>query len=348
MLKVAPSVPASSGELSALNRISKARGASAAEEKARLKKASKEFESFFTYYLMKTMRSTVPQNPLTKSLPLNEANSREMMQDLFDMEIARTMRSPSDRSLSSMLYNSMSKLIDARYAARETTGTVVKPLDSKTDEHAKSIPLHEVRKPLSLRPNDLRALDTPAPFLSLGEIIESIRAPEPDSSLHLESAPEVTIPDSRQIISEADAQESPIRRRFGRLIDQAAERHQIDSSLIEAIIRTESNGNPHATSPAGARGLMQLMPGTAKELLVSNSFDPAQNIDAGTRYFRKLLDRFGDHTLALAAYNAGPTAVVAHQGVPPYPETQRYVETVLTRVRVAQTSSTAPAKDRTQ
>ncbi|HET9096141.1 MAG TPA: lytic transglycosylase domain-containing protein [Candidatus Baltobacteraceae bacterium] len=104
----------------------------------------------------------------------------------------------------------------------------------------------------------------------------------------------------------------------------------VDPALVKAIIANESGFDASATSKTGAQGLMQLEPGTAAGLGVSNAYDPAQNIWGGTRYIRGLLDRFhGDLRLAVAAYNAGPGAVEKYGGVPPYAETQAYVENVL-------------------
>ncbi|RMF66785.1 MAG: hypothetical protein D6743_05885 [Calditrichaeota bacterium] len=114
------------------------------------------------------------------------------------------------------------------------------------------------------------------------------------------------------------------------IIQKAADRHGVDPRLIEAIIRVESNYRPDAVSAKGAAGLMQLMRGTAEALGVRNRFDPEQNVFAGTKYIRQLLDRFdGDVRLALGAYNAGPQAVEKYKGVPPYKETREYVEKVL-------------------
>jgi soluble lytic murein transglycosylase-like protein len=113
------------------------------------------------------------------------------------------------------------------------------------------------------------------------------------------------------------------------IIESAAQRHSVDSNLVRAVIKVESNFNPRAVSRKGAMGLMQLMPATARNLNVADPFDPQQNVDAGVRHLRELLDTFGgDLNLSLAAYNAGPTAVVRNKGVPPYAETQHYVRRI--------------------
>ncbi|GIV08877.1 MAG: hypothetical protein KatS3mg019_0968 [Fimbriimonadales bacterium] len=108
-----------------------------------------------------------------------------------------------------------------------------------------------------------------------------------------------------------------------------AARYNIDTEFILRVIEAESGGDPHAVSPKGAMGLMQLMPDTARALGVSDPFDPAQNIEGGVRYLSHLMERFGDPRLALAAYNAGPSNVQRYGGVPPFPETQRYIEKIL-------------------
>lgn len=112
------------------------------------------------------------------------------------------------------------------------------------------------------------------------------------------------------------------------MVEQAAKTHEVDPLLVHAVIATESNYDAHAVSPKGAEGLMQLMPPTARMLGVTNSFDPAQNIEAGVRYLKQLQDLYRDDMLALAAYNAGPKAVDKFKSVPPFKETQNYVDRV--------------------
>ncbi|MGB7600597.1 MAG: lytic transglycosylase domain-containing protein [Candidatus Sulfotelmatobacter sp.] len=112
-------------------------------------------------------------------------------------------------------------------------------------------------------------------------------------------------------------------------IEEAAARHNVDPNLVRAVVKVESNFNPNAVSRKGAMGLMQLMPSTARQLKVNNPFDPEQNVDAGVRHLKQLLESYGgDIKLTLAAYNAGAGAVARSSGVPRYAETQNYVRRI--------------------
>ena len=139
------------------------------------------------------------------------------------------------------------------------------------------------------------------------------------------------------------------RRPFADIVDDAASRHGVDPDLVHAVIAVESGYRASAQSPAGAQGLMQLMPGTQRDLGVADAFDPRQNVDAGVAYLRRLTDEFGT-VLALAAYNAGPGAVRRYNGIPPYEQTRAYVRAVLGRGRpadVQEPEEQDPSGDRT-
>lgn len=142
------------------------------------------------------------------------------------------------------------------------------------------------------------------------------------------------------VISEPKAQAGPANaqlitgRPYAKLVAAAARTHDVPPALLHAVIKAESGYNPKARSPAGAVGLMQLMPDTAREMGVENRLDPEDNVQGGARYLKRMLNLFdNDITLAVAAYNAGPEAVLRRGAVPPFAETRRYVPNVLREYR---------------
>jgi soluble lytic murein transglycosylase-like protein len=143
----------------------------------------------------------------------------------------------------------------------------------------------------------------------------------PDEILHADAESTIVLP----------GYEAPkVATTVPELVDRLAEQYGVPSNLAHALIQVESNYQPDAVSPKGAMGLMQLMPATAKQYAVTDPFDPEQNLTAGLQHLKGLLDRFGNKTSsALAAYNAGETAVVRYGGIPPYRETQDYVRRIL-------------------
>jgi len=138
-----------------------------------------------------------------------------------------------------------------------------------------------------------------------------------------------------------------VRGKWESLISEISGRFGVDKDLVTAVIARESAGNPHAISPKGAKGLMQLMDGTARDMGVSSSFSPIENITGGVKYLKNMLESFnGDERLALASYNAGPGAVRKYNGVPPYRETQEYVRAVLAlKAKAAEGATAASAVD---
>jgi hypothetical protein len=194
------------------------------------------------------------------------------------------------------------------------------------------------------RPGDLIAWDNSgrnvgadhiAIYLGDGQMIE---APRPGG--HVQVVPVTTPPDYiRRVVPDAPvpavsavgapAGRVPAGTPYADLFQRAGAAHAVDPALLAAVARQESGFDPAAVSPAGAQGLMQLMPGTARGLGVSDPFDPTQAVDGAARLISDLLVRFGSVDLALAAYNAGPGAVMRYDGIPPYPETRAYVQSVM-------------------
>lgn len=149
------------------------------------------------------------------------------------------------------------------------------------------------------------------------QIVDVEAVPDPP----VPALPPVTLPPPNAKLTPADV---------GEMLARAGKAHNIDVDLLASVVKAESGGNPRAVSSAGAQGLMQLMPGTANELGVNDSFAPEQNVRGGSTYLDELLSRYHDNlALALAAYNAGPAAVDKYHGIPPYSQTRLYVARVI-------------------
>ncbi len=157
------------------------------------------------------------------------------------------------------------------------------------------------------------------PVPTSGAVMRAARSAASEVNTYLDGKAQ-----SHQILNRAFTQED-----IDAAIAQAAARHNVDPSLVRSVVKVESDFNPNAVSRKGAMGLMQLMPSTARSLNVSNPFDPQQNVDAGVRHLRALLDNYrGNVSLSLAAYNAGTGAVSRSAGVPRFRETQNYVRRI--------------------
>ena len=179
---------------------------------------------------------------------------------------------------------------------------------------------------ISLSLTDLAALTAPAylyPDTGLATL------PDGGSRVNVSQPLQKKRPESGRGKDTSLPHEEKAERGFDHIIQRVANSYDVDPDLVRAIIMAESSYNPRAVSKRGAKGLMQLMPKTAKYLGVEDSFDPEHNIDGGVRYFKELLDQFnGNVKLALAAYNAGSRKVRKYKGIPPFEATQRYVKKV--------------------
>jgi len=168
--------------------------------------------------------------------------------------------------------------------------------------------------------------------LSVGTRADVYRYVDKDGVAHFTNMPSGT--GYKKIISGASKDNTYYKGNdpagYLQIINSTSRKYNIEPSLVNAVIKVESNWDSGAISQKGAQGLMQLMPSTARDMNVKNPFNPEENIEGGVKYLRYLLDKFdGNFSLALAAYNAGPEKIKKHRGIPPIPETQQYVKQVL-------------------
>jgi soluble lytic murein transglycosylase-like protein len=208
-----------------------------------------------------------------------------------------------------------------------------------TDEHGRKIYVNDsVQKPVARRAET----DTPRRSLMYWSSKENRWKPVPPPNAASMKAARSAADEVSQYLRRDSAQSASVKiitanfrgatatqGDIDSAIEQAAARHNVDPNLVRAVVKVESNFNPNAVSRKGAMGLMQLMPATARQLKVKNPFDPEQNVDAGVRHLKQLLESYGgDVRLTLAAYNAGAGAVARNSGVPHYAETQNYVRRI--------------------
>jgi soluble lytic murein transglycosylase-like protein len=210
-----------------------------------------------------------------------------------------------------------------------------------TIRHESRAPLGETTR-LFLTADGSSFVDVPtAEIVQIEPDLNAPAVPE-KSSETLATAPAAMNPTLPAMVPSTPASTRPAD--IAEAVNSASGRYRIDPDLVNSVIRAESGFKVHAISPKGAQGLMQLMPGTASNLGVSNAFDPNANVDGGTRYLRELLERYNfDLVKALAAYNAGPHRVEQYGGVPPYLETRKYVASIVrdfNRKKIAQQRAT--------
>lgn len=256
------------------------------DEKAKLKlqKAVQDFEAIFVNYLLQNMRKTVQ-----KSEDESSDFGGEMMQGMFDLEIAKHVARKSSLGMGDMLYRQLTGESLPKQAPRPASAPVSLP------DHVKVSLPPPPRATVSIAPADTSSKSMPKRIDQLQNIIKD-----------------------------------------------ASTKYDVDANLIKAVIAAESAGNPRAMSPKSAKGLMQLIDSTATAMGVKDVWNPQQNVFGGSKYLKQLLDRFdGDVRLAVASYNAGPQAVEKHQGVPPFPETNQYVNRVMKYIRLFEQQGSA-------
>lgn len=311
-----------------------------AHQKLRLQNAVKEFEAVLVGYMLKSMRSGIPKEETSGG-----GFGADMLEGMFDVELARHISHSSNLGLGEMLYKRITgedmpatEAVSYGGALRAVTAPAARPGGSEriTDNSFSAQPVsaraaHTTRAADTARAaNTASAADTAGDAASgtvTGGQAMTRRGGFPKASSRT-GAPE---------ISSQPALPDTVRQRVENLtpiISDAAREHGVDAQLLKAVIATESAGRATAQSSRNAKGLMQLIDSTAAAMGVRDVWDPRQNVRGGAKYLSQMLERFqGNVEHALASYNAGPGAVDKYQGVPPYKETQEYVDRVLQYLR---------------
>ena len=221
-----------------------------------MRRATREFESFFMYYMLKTMRKTVPDNPLAKNSLFSDGGGKETFTQMFDMEVARSVTTSSGGSIGDVLYKSLEKVLEAQFNGSAGNPKFI-PIENNETEVINKLDRERDGLPLPDKEKQLKPVKIKPGMLPLSG--------------------------GRRPVNE-----DKILSRFGKYIYDAARETELDSALIASVIRVESDGNPRAVSRAGAKGLMQLADSTAGDYGVKDAFDPHENIRAGSRFLKDM------------------------------------------------------------
>ncbi|MBD3216657.1 MAG: transglycosylase SLT domain-containing protein [candidate division Zixibacteria bacterium] len=279
------------------------------QDEHKLKKAIRGFESMFVLQLLKSMRSAYLSGGSKSGL------GKDTFMSIADQALADYIGKNDGLGMAKLLEQHFNKLQDSRVKTDvKTTDPKHIPLGESSINSSQNI--GQIKKALENLIN--LEHDRTAPnkiFYKVNREDDVKPAVEPQTI----SAEDETVSKPNNVASEIED-----------AVSDASKTHGLPKNLIEAIIKAESNGNPKAVSPKGAKGLMQLVDTTAADMGVVDTFDVKQNVMGGSKYMKMLLNRFkGDLKLALAAYNAGPGNVEKHDGIPPFKETINYVDKVL-------------------
>lgn len=269
------------------------------EKRAEYAKAARGFESMFVHEMYKTMRQSMLTHDEDEDGNGSLGFGNDTLEGFTDLQFADYVsQNGRGMGLAEMMYRHLS--------GGESLPSVI------TQRSA------TVNPGLAVGPSPTRSSATRLPERSQSNVTEKQETP--------------SFLDNLRALGPSDGFLDRMNKRLSHYdehISAAATQFNVPPSLIKAIITAESAGNPHAVSPVGAKGLMQLMDGTAKDVQVRNVFDPEENIMGGTRYIARMLKSFGSLENAVAAYNAGPGNVQKHGGIPPFAETRAYVRKVV-------------------
>jgi soluble lytic murein transglycosylase-like protein len=272
----------------------------------KLRKACRDFESIFVSYMLKSMRKATEKSDL-----FGEGLGTEIYTEMFDMKLADELAASGQMKIGDILFKEYAPLVESKKAEiqRKSPAAVTQP-KTKADPNI-AIPVEQQKQAVT---SDNKV-----------ELVREVAKPDNTAAELVGPMPEI----AAETKPSANTG-STIFTKFEDLITEAADKFGLNPALLKAVIKHESNGNPKAVSPDGAKGLMQLIDSTATMMGVVNPFDPVENIMGGAKYLSQLLSRFdGEIDKALASYNAGPGAVEKFNGIPPYKETRDYVKKVM-------------------